>query len=221
MTEKSIIRLHAAIALAALLGVHSATIAVQAEAPAGFPRSAEQAGAAAPPAPVRDMYWDELSPRGWDARDTLRRWAVSGSDKDAATIRSTLAGIRGEWDRAPAIHVNMLPRTPVRLIAYAVPLKDWKVANRTVVLSPYTIVPTLRDGDGNITVMPPANQMVLVTLDRPIPASEIRHPIWVTGKITLKPVSTPHGRVAYRMENATWQPYPDDKRPFVQYQWPR
>lgn len=204
------------VASAALLLLLAPATAGQSENPEAIFRAVAQAARIGtpppPPAGVRDMHWSELSPRGWDARATLRRWTVTDLEENDPRIKSVQAGIRGEWDRAPTI--DPPANAVVRLTAFAVPLKDSKQATMTVILAPFA-------GDGIEAPIPPANQMILVTLNRALPAPMVGYPIWVTGKITRKPMSTRIGRVAYQMSGATWEPYPYQKYPLPQYQWPR
>lgn len=211
------------LATGALLCLIADAGAVPAQDPETVFRAAAQAARLGtvppPPSGVRDLAWSELSPRGWDARNTLRRWAVADLEHDDAKIRTAAAGIRREWDLAPT--VNPPANTAVRLTAFMLPLGNGKQAARTAILSPYTVSLAPYDGDGAVTPMPPANQMVLVTFNREVPVSMFRYPIWVSGKISLQPTSTRHGRVAYRMADATWEPYPYGKYPLPQYQWQR
>jgi hypothetical protein len=211
------------LAFAAILGVGMPAAAGPSEDAESVFRSVAQAhrnGRIPPPPPgVSDLRWSDLSPRGWDARGALRRWVIADTEHDEARIRAAATSIRAEWDRAPTVRPQ--PTGSVRLIAFAVPLGGGKEPTTKVILSPYTIVSTLFDGDGNITLMPPANQMVFVTLNRPVPTAMLRYPVWVTGQISAVPTSTRHGRVAYRMTDASWEPYPYQEYPLQQYQWPR
>ena len=96
------------LATGALLCLFADAGAVPAQDPETVFRAAAQAARLGtvppPPSGVRDLAWSELSPRGWDARNTLRRWAVADLEHDDAKIRTAAAGIRREWDLAPTVN---------------------------------------------------------------------------------------------------------------------
>ena len=202
-----------------LLGPLTAQAARPANDPETVFRSVAQAArigqAPAPPPGVRDLPWADLSPRGWDARATLRRWTVfqmPHMDKNDPRVVKVAAGIRQEWDLAPTVQP---PATTVRLLAFASPLKaNAGTHTVSVLLTPYK-------WNGVEAPVPPANQMVAATLKRQWPTSGALYPVWVTGTLRLDPSATRIGRIAYRMTGATWEPYPYQQHPMPQYQWPR
>ena len=170
--------------------------------------------AAAPPPPdnVRELKWPELSPPGWKPQAVLERLGVGQLEDNDARAAAILAEVRQEWQRAPAIQV--VPEGMVRLTGFAVMLDDGTAPVRRVLLVPYY-------GACIHSPPPPANQVVLVTLDRELPRNMYQFPIWISGHMTVKAASTQHGRVLYQMSNAKWETYPYPKYPMPIYRLPQ
>ena len=157
-----------------------------------------------PPPGTADTQWKQLSPPGWNPGLVLERLGVAkllDSDPRAAEIMSE---VQREWQQAPAI--GAAPQTRIRLTGFPVLLDDAKGPVKRVLLAPYY-------GACIHTPPPPANQTVLVTLDREMPRSMYQHPVWITGKLAIRPSSTRYGRVVYQITGATWEPYPYQEIP--------
>ena len=123
-----------------------------------------------------------------------------------------MAEVRREWEKAPP--VVGLDNTQVRLTGFPVMLDDAAGPTRKFILAPYY-------GACIHAPTPAPNQMVVVTLNHDLPREMYQFPIWVSGTISVRPTSTRHGRVAYQMTGAKWEPYPYQKYPRPQYQLPR
>ena len=174
--------------------------------------AAARRGTPPPPPPgVSDLAWSSLSPPGYSPVSTLLRLGVGKLDEDKH-YPEIMAKIRREWDLAPA--VKPPANKYVRMIAFAVPLEGGTGPVKTAILAPF-------DGFDIHQPIPPANQLILVTLDHALPRNKTRYPIWVTGKVSQRPTTTRLARVAYQMRDAKWEWYPYEKYALAPYQWPR
>ena len=171
-----------------------------------------QGSVPAPPAGVQDMQWQQLYPANWKPGKILDQLGVGKLQDDDPQAPSIMAKISRAWQAAPVMSKPI--DGAVRLTGFAVMPKAAADASDTVILVPYY-------GACIHTPPPPSNQMVLVKLKQKIPTTMYQFPIWVTGKLLVKSSSTEHGRVAYRIDNATWEPYPYLKYPIPKYQLPR
>lgn len=165
----------------------------------------------APPAGVRELPWRALSPPGWNPQQVLDRLGVSRLLDDDPAAPAIMAEVRRAWQLAPA--VTTLGPMPVRLTGFPVMPDAASTPTRQIILAPYY-------GACVHSPTPAPNQMVLVTLDRPLPREMYQFPIWVTGSLTVKSAGTRHGRVAYRMVDAAWEAYPYQKHPLPAYRLP-
>ena len=158
-----------------------------------------------------DLPWLQLSPPGWRAQPLLDRLGVADLVDEDPRSKAILAEVRSEWQQAPP--VARVPSGKVRMTGFAVMLDDGQAAVRQVLLVPYY-------GACIHSPPPPANQAVLVSLVRELPRTMYQFPVWITGELQIKPGSTRHGKVLYRMNDAQWEPYPWPRHPLPLYRLP-
>ncbi len=163
--------------------------------------------AAAPP----DLTWAQLSPPGYRAQAVLDRLGVDQLEDRDARAEAILAEVQRQWQKAPPI--RRMPEGPVRMTGFPVMLTEGDKPVTQILLVPYY-------GACIHSPPPPANQAVLVTLDRELPRQMYQFPVWVTGTLVHAPAVTPHGRVLYRMREASWQPHPWPRQPLPVYRLP-
>ena len=166
-----------------------------------------------PPRGVREAKWQELSPDDWSAAKILESAGVERPPPDAPDALKMFYLKRLQRIRAQAPPVKMTSEEPIRLTGFPVmPINDAPMT-RSIVLAPY-------QGACTTQQQPPANQMVLVSLTRPMPTNMGEEPVWIIG--TLVPLASPSlcGTVAYVMVNARWTRYPRDV-PVPPYRMPR
>ena len=165
-----------------------------------------------PPQGVIDVQWNQLSPPGWNPGKILDRLGVSELKDDDPKAKAILAEVQHDWQRAPAI--SSVPLTPIRLTGFPVMLDDKTGAVKKILLVPYY-------GACIHMPPPPANQVVVVTLDRELSRSMYQYPVSITGNIAIKPSTTQYGRAIYQITNAKWEAYQYLKYPLPQYRLPQ
>ena len=161
-----------------------------------------------PPKGVRDLHWNELSPPGWNPGLILERLGVRKMSDGQPGARAVEAEIQREWDQAPPVPVDGM--VTVRMTGYPIMLTPGDGLVRTILLVPYM-------GACIHKPSPPANQMVMVSFKPGLPRNLDTSALWITGKLHNLPSSTPYGRVAYTMTDASWQRYPVERYPLPQY----
>jgi hypothetical protein len=117
------------------------------------------------------------------------------SDPRAA---AALERLRQEWDNAPGNPA--LDGAEVKLPGFVVPLEREGEALREFLLVPYF-------GACIHVPPPPANQIVHVVANKPVPNAATMDAVWVSGKLALFPTATQMGRSSYRMQAALVEPY--------------
>jgi uncharacterized protein len=158
-----------------------------------------------------DLPWASLSPPGWRPQALLDRLGVEQLDDKDPRSTAILAEVQREWQKAPP--VKAVPAARVRMTGFAVMLDDGQAPVRQILLVPYY-------GACIHSPPPPANQVVLVTLDSDLPRTMYQFPVWITGTLQIKPATTRHGRALYRMDDASWERYPWPRRPMPIYRLP-
>jgi hypothetical protein len=151
-----------------------------------------------PPPGVRDLKWDDLLPRDWNPRRLLNEMGLGKLKDNDPRADEILAKIRAEYDRAPV--VKELDGARVRLAGFAVMLEGTPKGITEFLLVPYF-------GACIHVPPPPANQIVHVFPQQPVPESLSSEAVWVTGTVTVTQAHTKHGAVGYRIGAAQVEKY--------------
>jgi len=170
------------------------------------PRVGERVASAAPkppPAGVADLEWEDLMPKGWNARDALKDIDLASLSDNDPRANELLAKLRTETDRAPV--VKALDGKRVRIAGFTVTLERNDQGIRELLLVPYF-------GACIHTPPPPANQIVHVLPASPVPPDQAIFPVWVTGTLRTVAAVTAEGATGYRIDNAQVEPYPWRRR---------
>ncbi len=170
------------------------------------PRVGERVTSAAPkppPAGVVDLEWEDLMPKGWNARDALKGIDLASLSDNDPRANELLAKLRTETDRAPV--VKALDGKRVRIAGFTVTLERNDQGIRELLLVPYF-------GACIHTPPPPANQIVHVLPGTPVPPDQAIFPVWVTGTLRTVAAVTAEGATGYRIDNAQVEPYPWRRR---------
>ncbi len=174
----------AAAGVAAIVGVMS----VDARRPTAV------ASDASAPATLR---WDALVPPGWDPTQRFRALkldTLSDADPRAAQL---LQDMRATWDNAPLN--TALDGRAVRLAGYVVPLEARAGELREFLLVPYY-------GACIHSPPPPANQVVHVTLLRPLPGLRLMDAVWVSGVLHARRKGSLMGVSGYALDEGSASP---------------
>ena len=162
-----------------------ATVALCVVAPLGFASGFVCAGAAmaasptpvkgaAPAAPIREIKWDALVPKGWDPTASFRaRSAGIVSDADPRAWK-LMKEFRVVLDNAPL--VDSLNGVAIRIPGYVVPLETVRGELKEFLLVPYF-------GACIHTPPPPANQVILVRPDKAVAGFHTMDTVWVSGTL--------------------------------------
>ena len=157
-------------------------------------------GKAAGKASFREINWDDLIPADWDPQKffaDLDLDALQDNDPRAAEV---MARMRAEWDRAPV--VDRFSGQQVRIPGFVVPLESDGKTIREFLLVPYF-------GACVHVPPPPANQLIHVIPDKPVPAGLNMSPVWVNGVLNVGRVESEMGSAGYQMRGIRVEEYKD------------
>jgi uncharacterized protein len=191
MKELSVKRA-AAVLLTATVGLGPAVSFAQ--------KKADLPPAAGAPGEARTVTWEELVPKGWDPFKDFRGGEKAsligeGSAKEAEMMKQ----MRDIWDTAPVR--DELNGQRIRLPGYVVPL-DGSGAGGT--LKEFLLVPYF--GACIHTPPPPANQIVHVTLKKPMKMRTM-DVVWISGEVSTQRKNSDMGMSGYAMRVDKVEPY--------------
>jgi uncharacterized protein len=154
----------------------------------------------------QEIIWDDLLPSKWLSEIKLQMAAigklgflVDGSEEaDQAMQR-----LRSKWDNAPIDQAYI--GKPIRIAGYAVTLDANKKQISEFLLVPYF-------GACIHLPPPPANQTILIKLQKPITKLESMDTVWVQGILRDARVDTGLAVTGYTLESAQTKPYVESKR---------
>jgi hypothetical protein len=154
--------------------------------------------APAPGSAPREITWDDLIPRDWNPLKTLQSLDLSKLEDSDPRASEAMAQLRAEWDRAPIVPAMAGQR--VRIAGFVVPLETTRQGVQEFLLVPYF-------GACIHVPPPPANQVVHVKPDRPVPEKTAQQPVWIAGVIQAARSDTAYGTAGYRMSDARVEPW--------------
>ena len=136
----------------------------------------------------KELRWEDLVPRGWDPAKQFKSLDLSTLKDADPRAMDALQAMRNAWDNAPA-EASMSGRA-IRLPGFMIPLDRTGESVRTFLLVPYF-------GACIHSPPPPANQMVLVVVTKPVRGYQTMDPVWVNGTMEVKRSDSPWGKTAY------------------------
>ena len=151
----------------------------------------------------RTVQWDELMPDGWDPRAALGHLDASRIPEGSAQELQLQRKMRKIWDSAPVR--AELEGQRIRLPGYVVPLEYSTGAIRDFLLVPYF-------GACIHSPPPPANQIVLVTLQKPARLRTM-DACWVAGVLSVQQKTTDWGVSGYAMSGHQVEEYRGNRMP--------
>lgn len=153
----------------------------------------------------RETRWFELGPEGWDPYQQLRqaRQGLAGLSDADPRAADLLKQMREIWNNAPTN--AKLEGAAVRIPGYVVPLDESRLGLKEFLLVPYF-------GACIHTPPPPSNQIIHVTLQRPMPGLRTMDTVWVSGSIHAQRSDSSMGMSSYAMNAVAVERYEPPKR---------
>lgn len=164
-------------------------------------RLAPKAGAAA--TQFREISWDDLMPPDWDGGKFLAGLGLDDLQDNDPRASEALAKMRAEWEQAPV--VAALAGQRIRIPGFVVPLEGDGKAIREFLLVPYF-------GACVHVPPPPANQLIHVVPDKPVPAQLNMAAVWVEGVLAVGRVASDMGTAGYQLRGIRVEPYEERPR---------
>jgi len=177
----------------------AASAAVNTPTPNAAPTTKTTTPAAIDPAAVKEFTWDDLIPADYRPEAVFAQMDVSSMQDGDPKAAEAMEKLRALWKDAPV--VKELDGRKIKLGGFAVPLDgDGKITTEFLLVPYY--------GACIHVPPPPANQAILITLDKP--QDIIKQPfdaVWVEGVIKIERFSNELADAGYAMKNAIVTPY--------------
>ena len=160
--------------------------------------AAARAGVARADGEAETVPWERLLAPGWDPKRSYDASGLGGMEDGDPEAQRALAALREVWDRAPPDPA--LDGRRLRLGGYMLPVDADRAEIRDFLLLPYF-------GACVHEPAPPANQVVHVRPERPLPAAARgTGAVWATGTLQVRRSDTRFGVAAYRLVDARVEP---------------
>jgi hypothetical protein len=151
----------------------------------------------------RAVDWDELMPPGWNPVKSVEGLKIEELDDNDPRAVEALKKTMEAWKNAP---VNpAMNGTTIRIGGLVVPLEHQGGALKTFLLVPYY-------GACIHTPPPPANQIIHVSLAKPVRNIRSMDAVWVTGLLAVEQKNTAQGVSGYAMQGQAVTPYVEEKK---------
>lgn len=161
------------------------------------------------PAPARgaaaaygEISWDDLIPADWNPERFFAELKLDELQDNDPRAQQVLDRIREEWDRAPV--VEAMGGRRIRIPGFVVPLETDGKTIREFLLVPYF-------GACVHVPPPPANQLIHVVPDKPVPAKWNMAPVWVNGVLAVSRFESGLGNAGYRLNAVKVEEYKERK----------
>ena len=206
---KNLRTLCAALAASTLLVAGLPPVAL---AQVGAPATAGQGGyqvgdrlagpAAAAQGAFREISWDDLIPTDWNPEGFLSSLELDKLEDNDPRAAEALQRMREEWDRAPL--VERMAGARVRIPGFVVPLETSGEQIREFLLVPYF-------GACVHVPPPPANQLIHVIPDKPVPGGWNMLPVWVNGVMAVGRIDSDMGTAGYQLRAVKVEEYVEEQ----------
>lgn len=198
---------HARLAALALAALALASLPAAAQAPAAKPAGQYAVGdRLAAPAPgkgaFREISWDDLIPADWNPEGFLSSLELDKLEDNDPRAAEALQRMREEWDRAPL--VERMAGARVRIPGFVVPLETSGEKIREFLLVPYF-------GACVHVPPPPANQLIHVIPDKPVPGGWNMLPVWVNGVMAVGRIDSDMGTAGYQLRAVKVEEYVEEQ----------
>lgn len=187
---------HWALSCAALCGAAvSLTVVAQSDG---------QPAAVANAAGFKEIKWEALVPKDWDPAKRFKSMNLGVLDDRDPRVVQAMRELRETYDNAPTI--SQLDGMQIKLPGYVVPLEEVKGELKEFLLVPYF-------GACIHTPPPPANQIIHVTVTKPLKGLRSMDTVWVSGTLKTARIDSSMGTSGYRMTTAALERYvPGERR---------
>ena len=198
---------HARLAALALAALALASLPAAAQAPAAKPAGLYAVGdRLAAPAPgkgaFREISWDDLIPTDWNPEGFLSSLELDKLEDNDPRAAEALQRMREEWDHAPL--VERMAGARVRIPGFVVPLETSGEQIREFLLVPYF-------GACVHVPPPPANQLIHVIPDKPVPGGWNMLPVWVNGVMAVGRIDSDMGTAGYQLRAVKVEEYVEEQ----------
>ena len=146
----------------------------------------------------REISWDDLIPADWDPQKVFAGLELDSFEDNDPRAMELMQRMREEWDRAPV--VAHLAGQRVRIPGFVVPLESDGKTIREFLLVPYF-------GACVHVPPPPANQLIHVVPDRPVPSAWNMAPVWVSGVLAVARFDSGMGNAGYQLRGLRVEQY--------------
>ncbi len=146
----------------------------------------------------RQISWDDLIPSDWRPEDVFKDFDLDAMTDADPRAMELMQKLREAWDRAPV--VEGMNGRKIRIPGYVVPLESSADEIREFLLVPYF-------GACIHVPPPPANQLIHVMPDKPIPAGLNMAPVWVSGVLTVARFNSDLGNAGYQLRGIEVEEY--------------
>ena len=190
----------AALWVAAQPSAALAQVGAQGDAGQGAYQVGDRLAAPAPAAQAtfREITWDDLIPTDWKPEAFLADLKLDELQDADPRASEAMQRMRDEWNRAPV--VERLAGARVRIPGFVVPLETDGEQIREFLLVPYF-------GACVHVPPPPANQLIHVIPDKPVPAGWNMLPVWVEGVMAVGRVDSEMGVAGYQLRGIKVEEY--------------
>ena len=150
----------------------------------------------------REVTWDDLIPPDWLPEDLVGELFdevnIDALDDYDPKAMEVMEKIRELWDSAPV--VGRMDGQRIRIPGFVVPLEGDGEEIREFLLVPYF-------GACIHVPPPPANQLIHVMPDKPVPARWNMVPVWVSGVMTVARFDSEMGNAGYQLRGISVEEY--------------
>ena len=145
-----------------------------------------------------EISWDDLIPADWNPEKFFADIKLDDLQDNDPRAMELMQRMREEWDRAPV--VERFSGQQVRIPGFVVPLESDGKTIREFLLVPYF-------GACVHVPPPPANQLIHVVPDKPVPAGLNMSPVWVNGVLNVGRIDSEMGSAGYQMRGMKVEEY--------------
>lgn len=150
-------------------------------------------------AEYRPMDWETLIPTDWEPLKDFKSLDFSSmSDSDPRAI-AALRKLQKAWKNAPLNPA--IQNEKIEISGFIVPLDS----SDSTTIEEFLLVPYF--GACIHVPPPPSNQVIHVTLDKPLKGFQMMDPVTVTGALKPSHVDTPFGSAGYQLGAREVRPY--------------